>query len=812
MTKASINQFSFNRGEIDPVLHGRSDWKYYFSGAAGICNMVTRTQGGATKRGGLRLVARALSDDTPSHLVPFRFSVRQSYMLEFGDYRMRIIKDGGVVTYPSGHSLAGREVAIATPYPARLLPEVRYAQSADIMIMTHHDYPPQRLSRHDHHDWRFENLFSHARTPAPANLRITDSGGNGARYVVTATGSKGESPPGAVVTAVTDKEIAYNTAGEKFSAMYVWLRQRNPDYIPTNLHFHAMTTSDLVYFLKMLGYVDVGAGLVPTDSGKTWRIRNKNKAVKTISWRNDDLSPLVAECLEAADCEERVPVAEQLAAAVARYVGDANASFTGSPDNTLIWSAVGGAQKYCIYRETAGDNGKEFRLVGEATGTTFADKNLSVQAETLPAETERFFGVDAYPGVCAFFEQRLVLGRSNKQPTTFWGSDTGVYNQFGSHTPIEDTDSYDFTLASGEMNEIHWIVPLNDMLLGTSGGEWKAGGGGNAITPSNINARVQSWYGCAELNPVVVGRSVVFAGRSRRVVRNFTYSLEADGYAGRDLTAYAGHLFVTGRVAAMCHQQEPAGILWLVMADGGLLSCTFTPEEDVVAWSRHRTAGRFEACGALVDADGGDQVYFCVSRNIGGQTRRFIETLEDAADSVNDVAEGFFVDCGLTYRGVATNRVTGLDHLEGETVVCLADGNVYTDLTVKAGGIDLPNAMRAGVIHVGLPYRSELSTLELEPDGEGTLRNRPRFAVAAVVRLLNSRDCLYSHTGGGESELRFRTNELPGSAIRLFTGDKSVLFSCPAGARTAKLTFASETPTPLTILGVAVEVSCGQPA
>lgn len=116
------------------------------------------------------------------------------------------------------------------------------------------------------------------------------------------------------------------------------------------------------------------------------------------------------------------------------------------------------------------------------------------------------------------------------------------------------------------------------------------------------------------------------------------------------------------------------------------------------------------------------------------------------------------------------------------------------------------------MIHAGIPYTAELVTLELEPEAKETIRNRARFAVAATVRLQETRDCQYNHSGGGLSEMKFRTTELPGRAVRLFTGEKNIVFSTPPGARTTRLRFLSESPTPFTILDIVAEASCGQPA
>ncbi len=815
MANVGLAQFSFNRGELDPALHGRSDWKYYYSGAEKLCNLIVRPQGGATKRGGFRYIARSLDADAPSRLIPFRFSVSQSYMLEFGNRRMRIIRDGGIVVYPDDHEQAGDEVIVTTPYSSDALQEIRYAQTADVMILTHPDYPPRRLSRHDHHDWRFEKLFPDDRTAAPTNVTILRSGGDNARYVITAYhAGTGESAPSEAVIAVNDGTVEYDHKDKTFSEMFRWLYEHDRTYLPVELDFYAMDANALVAFLRSCGYANYGTGIYPNGTGGYQWLHQKpdGRIFETIDWWPNRLDQLIAECLYACDMGWAGNVDATLQSWIDKYVRDYNANLPGTHVTELSWTAVDSAQSYRIYREASTGGYTAFHLLGETQQTTYLDNNFEPLSTTLPEYGDLFSTVDHYPGACAFFEQRLILGRSNAKPTTFWGSETGVYNSFGQHTPIEDTDRYEFTLASGEMNEINWIVPLNELLLGTSGSEWKAGGGNAAITPHNINARVQSWYGCCTLPPLVVGRTVLFAGRSRTSLRTLSYSLEADGYAGRDVTAYARHLFAGRNIVSLSYRREPESIVWAVMSDGALLSCTYEPDEDVVAWSRHESNGSFESCGSVASAGGGDDVYVCVARTLGGVVCRCIELLTKPADQVHAPADGFFVDCGLSYQGSPVNTITGLDHLEGETIVCLADGSVFDNLQVKSGAVSLPQAFTAAQIHAGLPYTSELVTMELEPEDKEPFRTRSRFAVAAGFRFYKTRECIYGQNGGTLSEIKFRTNELPGLATRLFTGEKIASFTSPPGTGTVRLQCQSSSPTPFTLLAILAEASHGQPA
>ena len=86
----------------------------------------------------------------------------------------------------------------------------------------------------------------------------------------------------------------------------------------------------------------------------------------------------------------------------------------------------------------------------------------------------------------------------------------------------------------------------------------------------------------------------------------------------------------------------------------------------------------------------------------------------------------------------AAVRDTGLSHLEGRDVAVLADGNVIHGLTVENGKITLKHP--ASVVHVGLPYRAELETLDLTlPRQDGTQQGRSARLISVSVRVEKTR-------------------------------------------------------------------------
>ena len=93
----SVIQTSFSAGEISPSLWGRVDLAKYGAGCATLRNFIVDYKGGATTRHGTEFIGQCRVSNKPVRMIPFQFSVLQTYALEFGDYYMRVIKDEAYV-------------------------------------------------------------------------------------------------------------------------------------------------------------------------------------------------------------------------------------------------------------------------------------------------------------------------------------------------------------------------------------------------------------------------------------------------------------------------------------------------------------------------------------------------------------------------------------------------------------------------------------------------------------------------------------------------------------------------------------------
>lgn len=88
---------NFSKGEISEDLIGRVDVATYSAALRRARNVIVMKYGGVTKRPGTRIVAEVYDATHPVRLMPFQFSLTQTYVLEMGQGYMRPAALGGLV-------------------------------------------------------------------------------------------------------------------------------------------------------------------------------------------------------------------------------------------------------------------------------------------------------------------------------------------------------------------------------------------------------------------------------------------------------------------------------------------------------------------------------------------------------------------------------------------------------------------------------------------------------------------------------------------------------------------------------------------
>ena len=476
--------------------------------------------------------------------------------------------------------------------------------------------------------------------------------------------------------------------------------------------------------------------------------------------------------------------------------GHLESYWTTSEYMTISWAAVTGAAEYNIYRSVNG----VFGYIGTAVGTSFTDDKIEPDLKATAPIARDPFENDNNPSCVNYFQQRKLFGCLKNAPQTLVTSQTGTDNNFNISRPLNASDSINIRLSEREVNEIRHLIGLNDLIVLTSGAEWKLNGSDGTFSAASPPLCVpQSYYGCSHIQPCVSGNMVLFVQAGGSVVRDLGYEYVSDSYNGDELTIFASHLFENKQVVDMAYSKEPYRILWCVMSDGTLNALTYNKKQEVAGWHRHTTDGKFESV-AVIREGFEDVAYFVVKREINGQTKRFIERMHSRL--IDNAEDGFFVDCGL--KGEFQTEVTtisGLSHLEGKEVSILADGGAYK-ATVKNGVVKLQDPAKK--IVVGLPYTFELETLNIE--GENT-HGLKKIITAANIKVEKSReDFFVVGDDGTEIQNARSVNNSVNDAGWLFSGDITV-YPTANYKEDASIKIKQPYPLPLTITSISAVVT-----
>lgn len=471
-------------------------------------------------------------------------------------------------------------------------------------------------------------------------------------------------------------------------------------------------------------------------------------------------------------------------------------------ENVVTWTAAAGADHYRIFRKRGGVYG----YVGFSESLSFTDDNISPDITiTPPVNCTLFQSSGDYPSKVTLTHQRLIFGGTDNDPEDVWGSRAGDYENFTRSKVVKADDRFEAGLSGRSINSVRGLVGLRDLIAFGAHGEFSLSDEGviSATSPSVVP---YGQTGSNGVKPLLVNESALFVERGGNVVRDLKYAFEQNGYSGNELSILAYQFFEGKSVVDWAFAQRPFNLIWVVMDDGSLLSMTYKREHQVWAWTEHDLDGVVESVASITES-GKDAVYIIVKKTINSVERRMILRLHDR--DFTSIEDAFFVDYGITYDGTAATTITGLSHLEGETVVALADGNVIEGLTVSSGQVTLAKA--ASKVHVGVSYQGIGETLPpaIDLKGAGTSRGRdinvPKVGVQVEktrgIKLGQSEDDLQEHIQVEGPDLA--------SSIDDFTGYLEVNVTPGWVADGGTVVMVQDYPLPMTVLAVVPEIAIG---
>lgn len=353
----------------------------------------------------------------------------------------------------------------------------------------------------------------------------------------------------------------------------------------------------------------------------------------------------------------------------------------------------------------------------------------AVPANAWTVEGEVWNTNNGYPAAVTLHNQRLFCGGSFEKPQTIWMSKTAEYLNFEIST--DDDDAATFTISSDQINPIVHFTQSDNPVVLSYGGEFSLTGSASksAITPTNIQIKNHSAYGCSNVKPVRIGNQLFFMQRSNRKLRSTAYDAGSDSMIATDATVLSEHITADG-IVDMAYQQEPESVLWLVRADGQIATLTVDASQEVLAWSRQDTDGQYESIATIPNGIA-DEVWVVVKRQINGQSVRYIERFNPS----------IYSHCCTLVNSEQGQRVfTGLDYLEGKTVDVVADGVVMQQRVVTNGQITIERD--AYKVCIGLPYNTVVETLAAELQGAtGTIQGSNTRIGEVVLRFMTTTGC-----------------------------------------------------------------------
>lgn len=821
-------QTNFTSGEVSPFLLSRVDVNKFFNGAQKIENFIVKPQGGVVRRPGTKYVKEVKDSTKLTILLDFRFSNLDSFVLEIGNTYIRFSKNGSPVL------LAGVPVEVVTQYLEADLRGLYFAQSADLLFIAHPNYPTKVLSRITDTNWTLSN-FTFKDGPYldldnrdvsmklvnPTN-RVTLTN-TVAEFVVGDVGKYIEYPYraktviGKIITYVSttnvtiepyDNIVDVDTLDPRATLEFAAVNGNFSDRIRSTID---VWTNDAEN-----SYIKVGALWYLTT---THLNRKENVAGAGPTIVADLMGCGTALTLKATTgVLQFVQASHTISADVVASLATFSANDIGRQMRfDFRGQQVSGTIQ--TYTNTTQVSIKLLRMVPTSgkTGETYINNG-----KTLNWRLGAFY-TGNYPSVVVFHEERLWFAGTQVQPQTLWSSKSADFNNFAptdDQSKVADDNAITITLASGQIDAIQWMISGRVLLIGTLGGEWQthASSISNPLTPTNITVSEETSYGSARyVRPWKIGNSVFFVQRNGNQLRELIYDYQFDSYVAHDLTILSEHIArERNGIIQSAYQRSPNSIFWGVTSTGALIGLTFEKDQEVSAWHRHMIGGYisngFVTTGdaefnevavvesiAVVPSSNGfsETVYLCVKRNIIGLgVKRYIEYIDVEFDPVkikNDLkiasgdpvydpplvlikSEAYFVDCGITYRGAATNAVTGLTHLIGELVDVVADGSVRPRVTVSGAGVATFTGPAATIVHVGCFNRAWLKTMPIESGSDaGTAQGKLKRVHRVIVRLLNTIGFSYGSAATGLKMKSFREafsrmSESPD----LFTGDKSI--------------------------------------
>lgn len=804
---------SFAGGEMSPEMFGRIDDVKFQSGAATMRNFIATPQGPAENRPGTTYVREVKDSTKRTRLIPFTFSTTQTMVIEVGAGYFRFHTNGatllagspaaysGATAYVIGdlvsssgvnyycianttgnappnatywYPLPSAAYEIPNPYAEADLFDIHHVQSSDVLTLVHPNYPPRELRRQGATQWVLSTINFGAPISPPGTVTATASGHTSSKYTYSYK-----------VTAIASDEINESIGSSTASASGNLLETGGI----VTISWSSVTGASLYRVYKLQGGV---FGYIGQTSGS--------------SIIDDNIAP---------DLSVSPPNYDNVFASSNNYPGavsyfEQRRSFAGTiNDPQKMWMTKSGTESNMSYSLPIKDDDRiAFKVAAREANTIRHIVPLSQLVLLTSAAEWRVTSVnsDAITPTSISVQPQSYIGASNVQPSIInnamvycaargghvrelgysWQSNgfiTGDLSLRAAHL-FDDYEIVDMSYSKAP-KPIIWFVSSSGYLLGlTYVPEQQIGAWHWHDTEGEFESCTTVAEGAEDVLYIIVRRTI--NGVSKRYVERMNtrkFTNQADAFFVDCGATYNG----TNTTATTVTVTTGAG---------------WTPADTLTITA---STGIFTYPGT---SDVGDQIIFTGSDGV-----KYLLTINGTSSStvatarVNRTLAAEFRATPVSAYSFARNAISGLTWLEGKTVSILIDGAVHPRRVVTSGAITLEQP--GTIIHIGLPYESDLQTLPMAMQIDGAFgQGRVKNVNKVAMRVYRSSGIFIGPNEDALIEAKQRTSEPYGSPPALKSQDIDINLTAD-WTDGGQVYIRQQDPLPLTIINLSFEVAIG---
>ena len=842
---------NFTAGELSPRLDGRVDLAKYRNGVTNLENFIVHPHGGVTRRPGTEFIAEVKTSSVSTRIIPFEFNTEQVYLIEAGNQYMRFYKNGGQILN------SGSVVEISTPYLTAELFELKFAQSADTMFIVHPNHAPRKLTRTSDVNWTLTEVvfeFGPFLDENTTDTTITASARTGTVTLTASADTFVSTDVGRLVKIYDGfaKISAFTSATQVNAVVQANLDGKAellPEYTATTISFvegdpsstgseHNDRIVDSGKAFKDEGFV---VGQKITVSGTS----SNNGTFLIAEVTDDTILTAPSDDLSGESAGGSFTIVGTLEATDEWSLG-AFSETTGFPgaicffEERLVYAGTTSQPQTVFFSESGGfDQFNTGADDADAMVFTLASSQVNVIRSLVPSRTlivlttgaEFSAGsgsnLDPITPTNIQIKRQTTHGTANVSPVTAGSAVLFLQRAKRKIRELQfnfDVDGFiapDMTILSEHVSEGGFIElalqqePDNIIFAVRADGQLCG-------MTYRREEQVVAWHrhivagvsGAATIT--VTDFANIATGTTLKLTKSdgtlVTFTSEAAGSSSpssslgfrpnADNNTTADNIQAAINAHADFTVANPAAnvitVIETARAGTGFLSIE---SSDTTRLATTNQANALVESVAVLPGDlDEDEVYVVVQRTINGATKRYIERLSDI-DFGTSASDAFYVDSGLTYSGSAATTISGLTHLEGESVTILADGAAHPNKTVSSGAVTLDRS--ATKAHIGLGYTSLLKTMRIEGgSAQGVSQGAIKRIHDIVVRLFRTVGAKVGSSATNNDLIPFRSSaDEMGQALDLFTGDKTIEF--PNGYDTdAQVFVKQDQPLPMSVLGI----------